>query len=326
MGFSHWHTDDTEVGVVVAKASFTLSASGTTPQTEPKALEVVDEFTGDPATTALIREQDIAPFKPKTDLIIRGTARSFEAVPRSDWPVNITLPELLSYGFHVRGPSQWKKSAQRWQLSQPEQVTEVPLTYGLAYGGQCSSGEDTDFFELNPAGQGFMTEAAAQELDHWPAPQIGLLAEFMEADPFTPMSVQGAMPIAKAWLPRRANAGTFDAAWERDRHPRMPLDYDYSFWNAASLRLQIGPYLQGDETVHISGVSKLYETVTLTLPGARVALQSLSSPNLPALPMVLDTVDLDIEAIDEGHATMTLLWRTMVTDRNDYAEVEIIRG
>ena len=84
------------------------------------------------------------------------------------------------------------------------------------------------------------------------------------------MTVCGTMPIAKGWLPRRAQAGTFDAAWEHNRHPRMPLDYDLGFWNSAPLRLQVAPYLQVDEAVAISGVSHRMETVNLRLPGARL--------------------------------------------------------
>ena len=326
MAFAHWHTDDTEIGVVVAKAAFNLRKDGTAPVTPPPDLMMVDEFDGDPATGPLIREQDIAPSKPRTDLIIRGTARSFEARPRRDWPVTITIPDRLHYSFHVRGPARWIKTMRRWQLSQPDEVTTVPLSYTLAYGGQCQDGDVTTFFEQNPAGTGFMTEAAARHVDGWSAPQIGLLAEFMDIRPFAPMAVHGTMPLAKAWLPRRAAAGTFDAAWERDRHPRMPLDYDLGFWNAAPRRLQLAPYLQGDEVVEIGGMSHKRETISLRLPGARLALRSLATPSADPVAMVLDTVELDVEGIDDGAISVAMLWRAIVPDRDLFAEAEIVRG
>ena len=324
MAFAHWHTDDTEVGVVVAKAAFTLTKNGTQPQTPPPEMTLVDEFAGDPASTAPTYEQDIAPSKPKTDLIVRGAARSFEKEPRRDWPVTISIPDVLNYGFHVRGPATWRKHLMRWQLTQPDAVTEVPLDFALAYGGQCKAGEDVTFFEQNPAGQGFMTEEAAAEVEEWPAPQIGLLAEFMAAKPFAQMTVCGTTPIAKGWLPRRARAGTFDAAWERDRHPRMPLDYDLGFWNAAPLRLQLDPYLNGDEAIEISGVSHRRETVNLRLPGAKLALKSEVTDQ--TMPMALDTVDIDLSEVDDGAVSMTLLWRAMVPDREDYLSAQIVRG
>ncbi|WP_342075630.1 DUF2169 domain-containing protein [Yoonia sp. SS1-5] len=324
--FAHWHTDDTEVGVVIAKAAFSLTKDGTSPVTPPPEFVLADEFTEAPEYSPLLHEQDIAPFKPKTDLIIRGTARSFEAKPRRDWAVTVAIPDQLYYGFQVRGPSRWIKMRQGWQLSQADEVTEVPLTYALAYGGHCQEGETTKYFEQNPAGLGFMTETAAEEVDGWPAPQIGLLAEFLDARPFEPMAVHGTMPLAKAWLPRRANAGTFDKEWERDRHPRMPLDYDLAFWNAAPLRLQIAPHMVGNETIEISGLSHRRETVSLGLPGAKLALKSLSNPSEPAIAMALDTVDINVDRIDDGQIDIVLLWRTIVRDRSLYTNAEIIRG
>ena len=324
ISFPHWHTDDREVGVVVAKAAFVLSTDGAR-ASQPPALDMADLFEGDdPASSALLREQDIAPFKPRTDLTIRGSARSLDSTARRDWPVSVSIPDRLSYGFHVRGPSRWQKIMTRWQLGQPELTTEVPLTYALAYGGSCRQGDQVAFFNQNPAGQGFMTEPAARDVDGWAAPQIGLLAEFMAAQPFTPMAVHGTMPLAKGWLPRRASAGTFDDAWQRDRHPRMPLDYDLGFWNAAPLRLQIAPHLQGNENLQLRGVSHLRETVTLVLPKVGLALQSHSTGD--AIPMVLDTVDIDIGAIDQGRATATILWRALVADRDAFFPAEIVRG
>lgn len=326
MSFAHWHTDDTEVGVALAKAAFVLSRDGMQPQVPAPEITMVDEFEATPETSALVHEQDIAPHKPKTDLILRGAARSFEGAARADWPVSIEIPDLLYHEFYVRGPARWEKARRRWQLSKPELTTEVPLNFARAYGGLCREGESEVFFEENPAGLGFMTEKAARDLDGWAAPQIGLLAEFMDAQPFQPMSVLGTMPIAKAWLPRRAAAGTFDERWERERHPRMPLDYDLAFWNAAPTRLQLSPYLIGDEKLLLKGISHSRDTVAMRLPGAKLALRSLTSPELAPQPMALDTVDIDVHSVDAGEITVTLLWRTMVAERDAFFEAEIIRG
>lgn len=326
MGFAHWHSDDTEVGVIVAKAAFAIPVGGGPPQVAPTELELGDVFSDDPACSPLIQEQDTAPFKPRTDLIIRGTARSFEGKSCRDWQVGVTIADVLSYGFHVRGPSRWKKSGRSWQLSLPDPVSEVPLTYALAYGGRCTEGEGTCFFQHNPAGQGFMTERAAREQDVWPAPQIGLLAEFMDARPFEPMAVHGTMPIAKGWLPRRSLAGTFDSSWERDRHPRMPLDYDLGFWNAAHPRLQIDPYLQGDEILEIVGISRSRDKVELCLPNARLALVSRSTPQETSLSMTIDSIDLNLETVDDGYVVAKMVWRALIPDRHAYSEAEIVRG
>lgn len=217
MAFAHWHTDDTEVGVVVAKAAFALSMDGkTSPQAVPPDLEMGDVFAGNPAASHLVTEQDIAPLKPKTDLIIRGSAQTYDAELLTDWPVKIEIPGKLHHSFHVRGPLHWQKQMMRWQLTKPERVTEVPLTYALAYGGSCEEDEGPVYCDQNPAGLGFMTDDALGKVKHFPAPQIGLLAEFMSAKPTEQLTVLGTMPIAKTWLPRRSLGGTFDENREKN--------------------------------------------------------------------------------------------------------------
>ncbi len=327
MGFSHWHTDDTEVGVVVAKAQFDLTADGQCrARPVPDPLALVDVFSGDPATSPLLHEQDIAPAKPKTDVIVRGHARSPKADPMRDWPVTVSIADIVTYGFQVRGPAVWTHGLRRWSLSAPDKVAAVPLTYALAYGGACTVGDVTTYFEQNPAGTGYMTEDAAKGRDMFPAPQIGLLAEFMDARPFAPMAVHGTMPMPKAWLPRRARAGTFDATWARDRHPRMPRDYDLGFWNCAHPRLQIAHGLIGGEAIVLTGVSHASPTVEIRLPAAQLAVRSLTDPAADTVPMLLDTIDLDIDRIDDGAVTITLLWRVVLTNRDQWRNTDIIRG
>ena len=198
----------------------------------------MDSFASDPACSALTGEQDIAPDKAATDLIVHAIARSPEGRAMADWPVTLTLPGRLRLEFRVRGPVLWQRRGPGlWRQDAPQPVTEVPLDYALAYGGCLRDAEGliTDHHPENPAGRGFVTRdwlAARQE--PFAAPQIGLLPELMQADPLAPMMVTGLGPVAKTWAPRRALAGTFDAAWQRDRQPRMPADYDLRFWNAAA--------------------------------------------------------------------------------------------
>lgn len=327
MGFAHWHTDDTEVGIIIAKACFTLSSDGTTqPQTPPPDLEMADKYEADPSNSALLFEQDIAPQKRKTDLVIRGSARSFEAEPLPGWTVAVEIADVLHHGFVVRGPSVWEKQRSRWHLSEPDPVPTVPMSYAVAYGGSFGEDGKKEFFDQNPAGIGFISQTAASHLQQLPAPQIGLQAEFMTGDPFATMSVQGTMPMAKTWLPRRALAGTFDDTWKRTRHPRMPKDYDLAFWNISHPRLQIKSHLEGDETISLTGLSHLRHTFALQLPGEKLVVRSKSNSDAPDIAMTLDTVDVDVEKVDDGSVSITLLWRAMLIDSADYEAAEIIRG
>jgi hypothetical protein len=294
MFFKHWDTDDTEVGVVVAKARFLRGGDGNFWVTDAPELVLAEVFASDPATTPLLADQDIAPGKAATDLLIHAIARAPGGNALGDWPVTVSVPDRLTYGFQVRGPTRWEKHREAWRQSKPEPLTELPLSYALAYGGQAPGDDAPESHDFNPAGLGFATPRLLKDGNPFPAAQIGDLADFMATDPLATWTVHGLGPIAKAWLPRRGHAGTFDAQWHRTRHPRMPHDYSYRFWNAAPARLQFAEGLLGHETITVSGVS-LDGMTHVQLPGAQLVLFCGSDQPLA---MPLDTVEADIRAAD----------------------------
>ena len=318
--FKHWGIDDREVGIVVAKASFARSGKRWVAEDEPM-LVLEDTFAGDPSCTPLVQEQDIAPGKRGTDLIVHATARSPEAALLTDWPVSLTVPDRLHYGFHVRGPSRWTKGRRgKWKQTTPELVSEVPLTYALAYGGSATDQNDKiATFENNPSGMGYATAHHLATCSELPAPQIGLLADLLGADPLAQMGVEGFGPISKSWLPRRANAGTFDETWKATRHPRMPKDYALSFWNAAPGPLQSEPPLVGNEVVLVEGISH-EGPVLIKLPAVACAVQFDGDTSN----MVLDTITLDLRSADPSDYRVDLIWRTIVAATEEYQSAEIV--
>ncbi|MEM6662717.1 MAG: DUF2169 domain-containing protein [Pseudomonadota bacterium] len=322
--FRHWHTDGSEVGVIVAKAQFQRSGPDTfRGLSKPPNIVLDDTFAGDPGTSPLQQEQDLAPGKIGADIQILGVARKSGGQAVTDWPVQIDVERRLNYAFQVRGPSFWEPNGTGWALSAPEPVTAVPLTYSLAYGGT-SLGKENELVATseNPAGIGFVTPERLQRRDPFPAPQIGDLAEFISARPDKPMTVHGTAPIAKAWLPRRAHAGTFDDAWKQERHPRMPHDYSLRFWNAAPAALQCAEALDGDELITVSGVSFTDSKVVARLPSLQVWVD-FSGDARATVGLVLDTVQLDLRSEAPGDHLMTLIWRGHVAepDRFDAAEI-----
>ncbi|MCO6383328.1 DUF2169 domain-containing protein [Oceanicola sp. 502str15] len=313
--FKHWHVDDTEVGIVLAKAEFArgdAGAFGVLPR--PPELEMADVFEGDPAITPLLAEQDLAPGKLATDLTVKAIARAPGGEARRDWAVGVEVEGRGSHGFHVRGPSRWSKpSLRRWQLGKPEPVREVPITYALAYGGLLPEEGETPArsHDFNPAGTGFADKAYLDLKSGFDAPQIGELAEFMAADPLAGMAVRGFGPIAKAWLPRRGHAGTFDDLWKRERHPRMPADYDLAFWNAAPGPLQFSPHLTGNEMIRLHGVSHEAAPVEVPLPAVGLVLEAEGDDSVN-VPMHLDTVQIDIAKEDPATHRVLLTWRALL--------------
>ena len=314
MFFKHWHTDDTEVGVVVAKARFWRRSDGVfVVDTTPPDLILAEIFDGDPASSALLHDQDIAPGKAATDLILHAYGRSPRGALLTDWPVAVRIAHRLTYGFHLRGPAQWQRGSAGWRITSPEPVNTVPISYALAYGGITPGDSDLEpkVFAFNPVGAGFIDAARLRQADAFVAPQIGELAEFMQADPTAQMMVHGFGAIAKTWLPRRAEAGTFDAAWQQSRAPRMPRDYSLRYWNAAHRQLQFTDALRGSEVIEIAGISHHSPVVSVALPMASLAIQASGQDSLQQR-MVLDTVEIDLRSDTPAEHCLALTWRCRI--------------
>ena len=315
--FKHWHVNDTEVGVCVAKAAFEILPDGALKTVRP-APDIIleDAFDGDPAMGVATQEQEFAPSKTGTDILIRAIAHAPGGKALSDWPVSVSIPDRLDYTFQVRGPARWDSGLLGWKMTDPEPVTEVPISYALAYGGAAQGdpeAEAPEVFEENPAGLGYATPESLKGKASFPAPQIGELAEFMRNDVTRDMMVHGTGPIAKAWVPRRAFAGTFDEEWEQTRHPRMPRDYDLSFWNCAHPRLQLRPFLRGDETIILTNMTPGGGPRRITLPGIRIMLAATGDGISKNHTMKLDTVDIDVSDSDPTRHRVNILWRARVT-------------
>jgi hypothetical protein len=341
MVFRHWAPNDREVTIILAKARFRPRADGRfIADPEKPELRLEEEFAdGQPGYAELKAESDIFPSKPATDLLVRGMARTPDERHRPQWNVSVEIPDLLNYGFQVRGPSEWRKGLTGWSLSDPKPVSEVPLRYGLAYGGHGPSKNDPEKLEahdLNPCGQGFASSGMLRKGDPIPAPQIGLLGDFNGAYIDKPMTVCGFGAIAKAWPTRLPLAGTFDEDWQENRHPMMPKDYDLRFWNCAPYPLQIDPYLKGDETVILTGMAHQKEPLRMTLPGVGLNAtlveegEPAETPEIPQteigkLRLDVSTVELDVQSRDVANHSMTIVWAGVSEKPFDLATLGAVR-
>lgn len=108
-------------------------------------------------------------------------------------------------------------------------------------------------FTANPIGMGYIEPwyARAKKVTSLPLPRI--------TDPRHPYTQEQAMAllagtadlnapayqpagfglIGRAWQPRLAKAGTYDEAWLENRHPNLPADFDFNYWNGAPADQQI---------------------------------------------------------------------------------------
>jgi hypothetical protein len=270
---------------------------------EQLPLVMADEYHGDPAASSLKAVSDLHIGKPGTDVLITGHARSPR--PATGMEVAVSVADRHKT-LRVLGDRVWKQDG---SASDPEPFTEMPLVWERAYGGLYAAGDRVFAEELNPVGCGFLGERKPAELAGMPVPNLSDPAAPLEklGDPAIPVCFA---PSAPAWLPRRGFAGTYDERWQKTRAPYLPDDFDPRFLQCATGALCFDHFLQGDEPVHLSGMS-LSGPIEFLVPRVRPQIEVLVAGS-PAKPRAeLETLWIEP---DDNRATLT--WRaSLAVDR-----------
>lgn len=229
-----------EALLVVVKASFTIDAAGEPQLAEPQVeVRLVDEPRPNSDPPSPLWDSDLVLFKPRVDVLLdaiahaphgRATEQFFvelHVLPSGDSDPAVHKTLLIS-GDRV------------WDGEHPSRlmpVVSMPIVWERAYGGTRSP---TQVDERNPLGIGYKGARSADprcrsELPNIEAPD----ATLVRLDPDASPTPAGFGTVARAWLPRRALAGTFDDAWKRRRWPLAPRDFDPGFHQSAPADQQL---------------------------------------------------------------------------------------
>ncbi|CBJ80440.1 conserved hypothetical protein [Xenorhabdus bovienii SS-2004] len=349
MNYSMLDVEDVEHHVAVIKIGYQLLPVG---QGEYSAellpaprLCLQDEYREQMNASQVLQESDLAPFKPRCDVIVNGTAYAPDNRPCTEFPVRLRVKSkqgqtLLDKTLTITGEREFIRDAGgQWQLTDPKPFSTLPLDYRYAFGGECKiqaddkasehlkerdrltpeqrrqhpDGENAPVAhavcESNPLGMGFITPwyAQAKPLTRSPAlritrPDAPFTAQHFTTQldgtlaPDTPAcQPQGMGFIGRPWLPRRQLAGTYDADWLTHRHPYLPKDFDFGYWNGAPTDQQID-WPDTDIAITLSGLTPDGE-LHVNLPGHRpfILLRMHNGILLP-VPMRMDTLIINSEA------------------------------
>jgi hypothetical protein len=236
--------------VVVVKATFDVDASGRcTPADEQVPLVFADEHFGDPALTAIARESDFVPLKPRIDILVSAHAVSPNVHPVARMDVSLAWSGFVKQAI-VTGDRQWLRRLGGFlSASQPRAFTQLPLTWDRAYGGMDQSDGEVPQHaaELrNPVGKGFYIKGRPSEtVEGQPLPNIESPGQLIEvwSDRREPI---GFGPIGRSWQPRVRFAGTYDQRWMDERLPFLPSDFDDRYFQSAPLDQQLPALKAGD--------------------------------------------------------------------------------
>lgn len=285
------------VCTVLVQASYDIAPDGSLARTEPQVpIVLAGTHHGDPARSSPRLEAPIAFMKPATDVVLLGHAHA-QAPRTTELQVGVRIGALQKL-VRVTGDRVMRKSMGRHAIGAPAPFETIPLTYEHAFGGTDPRAPEDGVVRCdprNPVGRGYRDPALPED-DEVLLPNL--------EDPEHPFRAYGDRPppagfgfIAPHWQPRAALAGTFDAAWDRERKPLLPRDFDRRFFNAASPGLQAPGYLRGDEAVVVLNATprgradfQLPDTAT---PHCQITLRG---GHRHELSLLLDTVILDMDA------------------------------
>jgi hypothetical protein len=329
--------DGEPVFAVLAKRTYDLPpGKAPAPAAITRPLLQVDVYhdDGDPEVNTVRLENETAPFKIRTDVVVVGSAWAPGArpVPQLDATVEVGTTRKTVRVIGDRHCEYLPGASPRF--TDPAPFVEMPLRYERAYGGtdERSVTGLTFLYPRNPRGTGVVLANTAETVNCLRLPNLE-----DPADPLTPDRVVlgepeqwpgQPLPQGLGWFPKIAYPRcSFVGAMPAFVAPGVPLkeeelglvpknqvalarqfrlpSYDVRFNSGASIGLAV-PFLSGGEAVRLTN---LFPTgpVAFTLPRERPRIALDFGRGLAEPDPVLHTVQI---RADEGQ--LDLVWRGAV--------------
>jgi hypothetical protein len=292
-----------ETLVLAMKATYEFGGAEK-PRLAPAQDDLVfsDLYAGEPGASSLLYESDANWGRQATDIALMAHAYPQRESGR-ETDVTLRVGALVKTA-HVFGDRTWSSAVGGWQISPPQPFKRIPLIYERAFGGTDDSPEhpgDLEGEDRNPVGRGLRARKSRKPVDATMLPNIEDPRNLISGLADRPAPV-GFTFVAKSWKPRRDYAGTYNAAWQRDRMPLLPKDFDPTFYTAASDGLS-APLVRGGELVDLINLTPTRrEQFVLPTLAIHAAFHIDAAPT--PLAMRLDTI-----VIDAVNTKLVMVWR-----------------
>lgn len=280
--------------VVAARGTFTHVQDGALAlMGEQEEFQWEDAYDGDPHGGVLLRQTDLTPGKPGTDVTFLGSSFAPGGRPAGTWRCSLSIG-LVSKSLDVWGERFWhpvvrdrwagfrakapKRVLEDWRLGEPEPATRVAITWANAYGGAVpetgdpDAGRPFDVEPRNPLGCGIVMGTTDPDAGPRRAPSL-LSSDAPPVDWRDGVEPAGLGPVSPWWRARQQHAGTYDDAWLKDRHPLLPLDFDTRFWQCAPPGLVATPFLEGGEPYALENLHPDLPHASGRLPRVRLGVR-----------------------------------------------------
>lgn len=304
-----------ETLAVVVKGTFALRRTIDLADEQIPPCEM-DEYWGEPGESSLKYASEMQPAKPSTDVAVIGQAWAHQDRPTGELDVRLAIAEHKKT-LRIFGNRFWRQG----EITPPEPFQRMPVVYEYAFGGKHQAGDEgARMFtaERNPLGRGLCGQRTPEEMENVALPNI--------EDPSCLVSEVGdqAVPagfgfISSAWMPRRQYAGTYDDAWQKNRSPYLPNDFDPRFLNAAHPDLIFDRHLQGGEAVELDNMSSR-GPLRFHLPVCKLEISVKIAGKTETPPIHLETVLIEPES-----DRLCMTWRASVPCDKKALKIETVR-
>ncbi|WP_337270888.1 DUF2169 family type VI secretion system accessory protein [Oryzifoliimicrobium ureilyticus] len=252
---------------------------------EQEPFHYEDVYGGDPHKTPLLKQSDLTPEKPGTDVTYLGTSWAPGGQPSKSWVASIKVGDL-SKEVGVCGERFWHPVVKEkwagfkakeplrviadWKLSEPAEVLSVPICWSKAFGGEIpgtadeQAGIPIDVDRRNPLGCGIVSLEMPHDTQPVPAPQITKPGYKLDWKDRPQPEAFG--PMSPWWITRHQYAGTYDGDYVEKRHPLLPEDFDARFWMCAHPDLACPSFLKGDEAYELTNLDQVNAVARGRLP------------------------------------------------------------
>jgi hypothetical protein len=212
-------------------------------------------------------EADVAPFKPRADIVLVGHAYAPPGKLVAAIDVSLRVGRLQKV-LRVFGNRTWKcASLSGDHLTDPEPFDKMPIVYERAFGGIDLNGGG--YLPSNLAGCGYFAKISKKSVHNAPLPNIEDPTDLIRSPKDRPRPM-GYGFWGRAWEPRLGYLGTYDEEYRKRYYPNLPPDFKYDYYNGAHPDLQVKGYLRGDEPVELINLSP-HGTLNFQLPAQQLA-------------------------------------------------------
>jgi hypothetical protein len=229
-----------EVWIVAVRATFAIKPEDhVVLSDEQQGVCVIPKYFGEPGRSSLRYDVDLVRTKPGTDVILNAHAHSPDKKPVPYLDVTCRIGTLIKR-LRIVGNRVWKKGVATLKPSEPEPFVSLPIRYELAWGGPLSGSDARATF--NPVGIG-VDAAPGKPVPNCEYPDNPVRSPNYKGSP------AGFGPIPCDWEQRVKLAGTYDDAWQKERQPLVPKDFQDAYFRCAPVDQQFNGFLQGGEEV-----------------------------------------------------------------------------